>query len=67
MRRRNGGISFVILELNDYVAALFSEDGKWYIGMVIEVDEDDEEASSSFMVPQDTENQFKWPTQQDIV
>ena len=61
------GISLVIPEVNDYVAAVYSGDGKWYIGMVIEVDEDDEEANISFMVPQDTENQFKWPTRQDIV
>ena len=50
------GISLVIPEVNDYVAAVYSGDGKWYIGMVIEVDEDDEEANISFMVPQDTEN-----------
>ena len=55
------GISLVIPEVNDYVAAVYSGDGKWYIGMVIEVDEDDEEANISSMVPQDTENQFKWP------
>ena len=61
------GISLVIPEVNDYVAAIYSGDGKWYIGMVIEVDEDDEEANISFMVPQDTENQFKWPARQDIV
>ena len=61
------GISLVIPEVNDYVAAVYSGDGKWYIGMVIEVDEDDEEANISFMVPQDTENQFKWPARQDIV
>ena len=53
--------------MNDYVAAVYSEDGKWYIGMVIEVDEDDEEANISFMVLQDTDNQFKWPARQDIL
>ena len=54
--------------MNDYVAAVYSGDGKWYIGMVIEVDEDDKEAKISFMVPQDTENRFKWPARQkDIV
>ena len=53
--------------MNDYVAAVYSGDGKWYIGMVIEVDEDDEEANISFMVLQDTKNQFKWPARQDIV
>ena len=61
------GISLVIPEVNNYVAAVYSGDGKWYIGMVIEVYEDDEEANISFMVPQDTENQFKWPARQDIV
>ena len=61
------GISLVIPEVNDYVAAAYSGDGKWYIGMVIEVDEDNEEADISFMVPQDTENQFKRPARQDIV
>ena len=61
------GISLVIPEVNDYVATVYSGDGKWYIGMVIEVDDDDEEANISFMVQQDTENQFKWPTWQDIV
>ena len=60
MRKRNRDrISLVIPEVNDYVAAVYSGDGKWYIGMVIEVDEDDKEANISFMVPQDTENQFK--------
>ena len=49
--------------MNDYVVAVYSGDGKWYIGMVIEEDEDD----ISFMVPQDTENEFKWPARQDIV
>ena len=29
------GISLVIPEVNDYVAAVYSRDGKWYIGMVI--------------------------------
>ena len=58
------GISLVIPEVNDYVAAVYSGDGKWYIGMVIEVDE---EANISFMMRQDTENQFKWPARQDIV
>ena len=53
--------------MNDYVAAVYSWHGKWYIGMVIVEDEDEEEANISFMVLQDTENQFKWPARQDIV
>ena len=58
-------ISLVIPEVNDYVAAVYSGVGKWYIGMAIEVDEDDEEANiHGATIYRD---QFKLPAWQDIV
>ena len=40
----------VIPEQNDFVASVYEEDKQWYIGKVVEVDEEDEEAYITFMV-----------------
>ena len=39
-------------EVEDFVAAVYKDDGKSYIGKVSEVDEDEEEAELSFMITQ---------------
>ena len=37
----------VIPEQNDFVAAVYEEDKQWYIGKVVEVNEEDEEAQNT--------------------
>ena len=59
----------VIPEQNDFVAAVYEEDKQLYIGKVVEVDEEDEEAYITFMVADKSRSPliFSWPNYEDKV
>ena len=58
--------TLVIPEVEDFVAAVYTDDEKWSIGKISEVDEDQEEAEVSFMITQ-RKDKYKWPLKQDII
>lgn len=56
--------SQLAVSVNDWVAADY--EGNWYIGQVLQIDEDDGELEVSFMT-RGKGNSFKWPAQKDVL
>ena len=59
----------VISEQNDFVAVVYEVDKQWYIGKMVEVDEEDKEAYVTFMVADKSRTPliFSWPNYEDKV
>ena len=49
--------------IDEFVAAVY--DGKWYIGKVADIDNNDHEIEVDFMEPR--KQLFKWPTSRDLI
>ena len=56
--------SQLAVRVNDWVAADY--EGNWYVGQVVQIDEDDGELEVSFMT-RGKGNSFKWPAQKDVL
>lgn len=59
----------VIPDVYDFVAAVYCEDNQWYVGKVIEVDDEEDEAYISFMTADKERNPptYSWPSREDKV
>ena len=52
-----------LYQVNTYVAAIY--ESRWYVGQVLEYDEDDQEYNINFMVA--GKNFFEWPAKPDQI
>ena len=59
----NASKSIVIPMVNDYIACVY--DLKWYVGVVCEVNETEQDCFVSFLHPSGPARSFVWPSKKD--
>ena len=56
--------SVVSIDINDFISCLY--EGTWWIGIVMEIDKEQNDACIKFMHPHGPARSFHWPEQEDV-